>query len=40
MANSWHSGLGTKIDAEYVVRMEDVLYPEETDPQRPGVCFD
>jgi transposase len=30
------------VDAEYVARMEDVLdlYAEETDPQRPVVCFD
>ena len=31
-----------KLDAEYVVRMEDVLalYAEPPDPKRPVVCFD
>lgn len=32
----------SKVDAEYVARMEDVLdlYAEAPDPQRPVVCFD
>jgi transposase len=31
-----------RVDAEYVARMEDVLdlYAEESDPNRPVVCFD
>jgi len=31
-----------QVDADYVARMEDVLdlYAEESDPQRPVVCFD
>ncbi len=31
-----------EVDGEYVARMEDVLdlYAEESDPQRPAVCFD